>query len=431
MIRSLIEKFKNGETAKNSLIALALKILGVGFLFALTLFLTNNFSAELVGQFSFSRSVLLILGGISIIGAEQSIIYYAGFLNSKNSINNLKSVYLKTLKLILVASISLLIIISLINKEFVNSAFEIENPYELIQKVTYYVFFHSVMMLNIEVFRALNKIVLSEFYRNIMRFLVFFIAAYFLLVYHVEDWIVDAFLGSYIILAIITSIQAYGMLKKLGSENKELRITSREIFKTSYPMALNAMTFFLLQSVGVILLGKFEDFDTVAYYDTAVRLATLTSLGVMSVNIAIAPKISEEYNKGNLIRLKKIYKSAVKLMFILSMPAILFLFLFADFTLGLFGEGYQSAKTALYILVLAQFLTTLMGISGTYMNMTGKQNILHKILMFACVLNVLLNYLLIPKLGINGAAVAAGLSMIVWHLIAAIVIYKKDKISLI
>lgn len=430
MIKLLAGKLKNGEMAKNSLISLILKVLGIGLLFALTLFLTNNFSAELVGKYSFSRSVLLILGGISVIGTEQSIIYYAGYLKSKNATNNIKLVYWKSLKLIFLVSVLMVILSFLIGKDFINSNFAIDNSYGLIRRVVFYLFFYSIMMLNIGILRGLNKTALSEFYRNIMLFLIFFILAYIFLIYDMESWIVDAFLGSYLILGVISSFQIYFLLKKNGPLNQDVNITTKDIFHTSYPMALNTMTFFLLQSIGVILLGKFENFETVAYYDTAVRVATITSIGVMSVNVAIAPKLSEEYSRGNHLDLKKIYKSAIKLMCMLSIPAILFLVLFADFTLGLFGDDYKSAKTALYILVIAQFLTTLMGISGTYMNMTGKQKVLHKILIFACVFNVSLNYLLIPKFGINGSAIAAGITMVIWHLIAAFHIYKKDKIGL-
>lgn len=429
MIKLLIKKLQKGETAKNSLIALLLKVLGVGLLFILTLFLTNNFAADLVGQFSFSRSVILILGGFTVVGTEQSIIYYAGYLKSKESENNLKLVYIKSLRLIVYACLILLFLIFLMDEDFINSYFEIDNPYTLIKKVVLYLFFYSVMMLNIGVFRALNKITLSELYRNIWLFLLFLAFSYFLLVYNLETWLVDAFLCSYLVLSIISTYQVYLIFKKTKSVNKEVNISTKNLFLTSYPMALNTMTFFLLQSVGVILLGKFENFEVVAYYDTAVRVATLTSMGVMSVNIAIAPKLSEEFNKGNLTELRKIFKSAIKLMFLLSMPAILFLVLFTDFTLGLFGAEYKSAKTALYILVASQFLTTFMGISGTYMNMTGKQGMLHKILIFACALNVLLNYLLIPKMGMNGSALAAGISMVSWHVVATVLIYKKDKIS--
>lgn len=430
MIKIFLEKFKNGEMAKNSLIALFLKVFGVGLLFALTLFMTNNFSTETVGQYGFVRSVLLILGGFSVVGTEQSVIYYMGYLKSKNAENNIKVIYIKSLKLIFYACLILLLLVFLINKDFVNSNFEVSNPYELIKKVIIYLFLYSIMMLNIGVFRALNKMILSETYRNILVYLLFFGVIYFLLINNLENWVVDAFLGAYAVLGIISTIQVYFMLKKLGNLNLDIQTSTKSIFVISYPMALNTMTYFILQSVGVILLGKFESFESVAYYDTAVRVASLTALGVMSVNIAIAPKLAEDYNRGNFAELKKTYKSAIRMMIALSLPAVLVLFLFADFVLGLFGPEYRIGKTALYILVAAQFLTTFMGISGTYMNMTAKQNILNRILIFACILNVLLNYLLIPKYGLNGSAFAAGLSMLAWNIIAATYIYKKDRISL-
>lgn len=430
MLESILAKFKKGENTKNSIIALALKMSGVGLLFLLTLFLTNNFDANLVGQYSFSRSVLLILGGISILGAEQSIIYYAGYLKSKNALNNLKSIYLKTLTLIIYASVSLIIITYLLNADFINSFFEVNNPYGLIKKIVLYLFFHSLMMLNIEVFRSLNKIILSEFFRNIMRYALFFICAFVLLIQNLEHYLVDAYLICFGILAIITSVLVYLEFRKLGEIDTSLKISTKDIFQTSYPMALNAMTFFLMQSTDVILLGKFETYNIVAYYDTAVRIASLTLMGVMSVNVVVAPKIAEIYSQNNKEEISKIFKSSIKLMLVLSTPAVLFLFLFSNFVLGLFGEEYKSARNALLILVGAQYLTTFMGIAGTYMNMTGKQRILHKILLFAFFLNVGLNYIFIPIWGMTGSALATGITIVIWHSISIFVIYKKDKISI-
>lgn len=430
MLESILAKFKKGENTKNSIITLALKMSGVGLLFFLTLFLTNNFDANLVGQYSFSRSVLLILGGISILGAEQSIIYYAGYLKSRNALNNLKSIYLKTLTLIIYASVSLIIITYLLNADFINSFFEVNNPYGLIKKIVLYLFFHSLMMLNIEVFRSLNKIILSEFFRNIMRYALFFFCAFVLLIQNLEHYLVDAYLICFGILAIITSVLVYLEFRKLGEIDTSLKISTKDIFQTSYPMALNAMTFFLMQSTDVILLGKFETYNIVAYYDTAVRIASLTLMGVMSVNVVVAPKIAEIYSQNNKEEISKLFKSSIKLMLVLSTPAVLFLFLFSNFVLGLFGEEYKSARNALLILVGAQYLTTFMGIAGTYMNMTGKQRILHKILLFAFFLNVGLNYIFIPIWGMTGSALATGITIVIWHSISIFVIYKKDKISI-
>lgn len=425
----LVAKLKNGETFRNSLISLILKVSGVALLFGLTLFLTNNFKAEFVGQYGFARSVLLILGGISIIGAEQSIIYYSGYLRSQNAFNNIQLIYRKTLKLIFFSTLGLILIVLLINADFINSFFQIENPYGLIKKVVLYIFFHSVMMLNIETFRGMNKIVVSEFYRNIMRYLVFFIMAYLLMIGDLGTWLVDAYLLSFVLLAILTTLQVYFYFRKLGEINPTVEISSKEIFMTSYPMALNAMTFFLMQSTNVILLGKFKDFETVAYFDTAARVASLTAMGVMAVNVVVAPKLAEEFSRNNKVGLKKIYRSAIRLMVVLSTPAVLFLLFFGEFTMGLFGQEYKTAKTALLILVVAQFLVTFLGISGTYMNMTGKQRVLHQILLVAFFVNVALNFLLIPIYGMNGAAMATGISIVGWNLFTQIYIYKKDGVS--
>lgn len=430
MLKMILDKIKNGEMAKNSLIALFLKVVGIGLLFALSLFLTNNFSADLVGQYGFARSVLLILGGFSVVGTEQSVIYYTGYLKSKNAVSNIKDIYFKSLKLIFCSCLILLFGIFLINEDFINSSFEVNNPFALIKMVIINLFLYSVMMLNIGVFRALDNITLSETYRNVLMYILYFGMAYLLLFNHLEKWIVEAYLVSYAILGLTSSVQIYFLFKKLGKINPAFKITTQKVFKISYPMALNTMTFFILQSVGVILLGKFDSFETVAFYDTAVRVASLTALGTMSVSIAIAPKLAEDYSKNDFKELAKTYQSAIKMMTVLSIPALIILLIFPGFVLGLFGSEYKSAKTALYILVIAQFLTTFMGGAGTYMNMTGKQKILHRILIFACVLNIALNYWLIPVMGMNGSALAAGISMVGWNILATVYIYKKDGISI-
>ena len=74
---------------KNGLIQKSIKVLflrgsGVVLLFLFTMFLTNYYSAELVGKYDFVRSTIMILSGVSLIGTNQAIIYYSGFLKSKN-----------------------------------------------------------------------------------------------------------------------------------------------------------------------------------------------------------------------------------------------------------------------------------------------------------------------------------------------------------
>lgn len=69
----------NSKLIKNSLNVLLLRVSGVALMFFLSLFLTNFYSANLVGQYDFVRSTIMILSGFSLLGTNQAIIIIQEF----------------------------------------------------------------------------------------------------------------------------------------------------------------------------------------------------------------------------------------------------------------------------------------------------------------------------------------------------------------
>ena len=59
------------------------------------------------------------------------------------------------------------------------------------------------------------------------------------------------------------------------------------------------------------------------------------------------------------------------------------------------------------------------------LNMTGKEKVFRNIIFVALVINILLNLLLIPKFGIEGAAIASASSLIFWNLYSVYYVYKE------
>ena len=111
-------------------------------------------------------------------------------------------------------------------------------------------------------------------------------------------------------------------------------------------------------------------------------------------------------------------------MFLLS-----FIFLFSEYILHLFGPNYIVASTPLVILLSAQLYNSVSGPSAIYLNMTGKQRVLNWILIIGLLTNIFLNLYLIPNYGMNGAAIATLVSLVLWNSMAAIYIYIKDSIK--
>ena len=117
----------------------------------------TNFFTEDAGKYDFVRSVLNIVGGIALLGTNQSIIYYSGMLEAKNNLASIKPLYYKMLKLIILSSLLILLTFNFaFSEEFISMVFK-SDAYNLILKTFFALMFFTVTMLNIDTIRALQK----------------------------------------------------------------------------------------------------------------------------------------------------------------------------------------------------------------------------------------------------------------------------------
>ena len=331
--------------------------------------------------------------------------------------------------MIFTSSTIIVLFFLIIPNSLINLFFNKPGTSQLLLKITLSIAAFAITLLNIDTLRALQKPLFSELYRNIYRHISFLVLAIILFLSHQTFWLTQAFLFSFFILAISSSYRVYNVFQNYNNDYIKQPYSYKAIFKRSFPMALSSISYFLMQSVDIILLGKFSDFETVAYYASAVKIATITSLVLLSVNIIAGPKIAEFYSNNDFVSLKTIVKKSSRLIILFSIPAILFLFIFSEFILSLFGEHFIVAKKALWILLLGQFFRSLSGPIAIYMNMTGKQNKLNQFLFIGLIVNVILNWFCIPVFGMIGAAFATAFSILFWNIFAIIYSYKKDKIK--
>lgn len=421
--------FKN-FLIKNSLNVLLLRISGIILMFFLSLFLTNSFSAEIVGQYDFVRSTLMILSGASLLGTNQAIIYYSGVLTSNKSFGSIKSIYFKMNFLILTACAVLYMPMLMIEKETINQIFNKQGAYELVNLSLRGLIFYSITMLNIDTIRALKHTVISEAFRNLFRYTPFFIFSVILYIIDQPEDLAVWFLNSFIVLFIISTIVVYSLFfKKDFPKTVHDHFSSIDILRTSYPMALSAISYFLMQSTDVLFISAYDTFESVAYYSIAVKLATVTALALISVNIVIAPKIASIYNDKNFSELKLILKKATRINVLISLPIIILLICFSEYILSMFGINYILAKNALWILLIAQFFNSITGPSALYLNMTGRQKKLNVILLISLIINVVLNILLVPTFGMLGAAIATTTSFVLSKVFASALVFYLDNVK--
>ncbi len=415
---------------KNSLKVLLLRASGILLMFLLSLFLTNSFSAEIVGQYDFVRSFLMILSGASLLGTNQAIIYYSGILTSKKSFGSIKSIYFKMNFLILVACAILYTPLLVIDKEIINQIFNKQGAYELVSLSLQGLVFYSITMLNIDTIRALKHTLISEGFRNIFRYTPFFIFSIILYIIDSPEDLVLWFIYSFVVIFVISTAVVYLFLfNKNFPKSAAHNFSSTEILRASYPMALSAISYFLMQSTDVLFISAYDTFESVAYYSIAVKLATVTALALISVNIVIAPKIASIYNDKNFSQLKLILKKATRINVVISLPIIVLLLLFSEYVLSTFGSNYILAKNALWVLLIAQFFNSITGPSALYLNMTGRQKKLNVILVISLLINVVLNIILVPDFGMLGAAISTTTSFVISKILASALVFYLDNVK--
>lgn len=420
------------DLTKKSLSVLIIRSLGVLLLFSFTLFITNFYSPQIVGRYDFVRSALMVLGGLALMGTNQSMIYYSGLLKARKSVESTMIIYIKMIKIIFFLCFLISIFfLTFLSESTASNIFQSQESYSLLFKTILTLFFFALTMLNIDTIRALEKTILSEMYRSLFRYLPVFLFAIVLLQTNNQDLLVEAYLLGFLLLSFLSSIQVYRLFSRLDkpTANSE-KFSLKEIFKTSSPMALSAIAYFIMQSIDIVILSIYEGFDQIAYYSVSVKLAMVTALALMSVNIVIAPRIAEIYEKKEFQSLQQLIKHSTRIIFFISICVLSILFFFSEEILNLFGEGYVVAKNALITLLAAQFFNAFSGPGAIYLNMTGRQKILNKILIAGLAVNITLNFYLIPAYGINGAASATLVSLIIWNSITALLIFSKDKIKI-
>ncbi|WP_343696166.1 MATE family efflux transporter [Flavobacterium sp.] len=426
----IVERISKNSFLKQSLSTLFLRIFGVLLLFGFTVFLTKNYSPKLVGQYDFVRSFLLAAGSICMLGFDQSILYFKGFLVSKNAVEQLKKVYAKMVFMLFTASISSLIIILCIDEKGINHYFLDDEVYYILLKGTATLFFYGLSLFNTEVFRALDKLYIAELFRNILKYIPLIIGSILLFYWHKETYLVDVFLVGFVILALLSTIFVLIYFKKTEEIKTAEIFTKKEIFTKSYPIAISGMALFLLMCFDIMFLKKYRNDETVAFYSVGVKIMTIVSVIILTVNITVSAKIAELFSSHNIAELRKVVRNSARLIFCITAPVIALISIFSEYVLSFFGHQYIAAQQAFLILIIGQGICSIFGSAPVYLNMTGRQHIFQIILIAAVIINFLLNRFLIPIYGMNGAAIAYFSSSFFWNFVSAVVIYRKDKIRI-
>ena len=407
----------------------SLRIISIISGFFLMYLITNVYGAEGMGIFALSQTILMVMVMLSVFGTDTASLKYSSQYFSNNEYIKLNSFYFSIFKFVIVSSIFISIIIFFIKGDlsvFFNKSL-----------LNHSLFFISLSILpmsfiniNSESLRGIGKYSLFTIFRYVLMPV---LTILFIYVFNNNNDLLIPIKAYAISICIISLLSFTFLLREIKFFKYFSNIDSNlnDVVKYSLPVLISNSMLLLIQWIDIIILGYFETSNTVGIYSVVMKISLFSSVILFSINSIVASEFSRLYSLDKMVDLRVLIRKSSKIIFFITIPVLILIVYFSKSILGYFGYEFIMANKTLYILVAGQFINVLCGSVGYILMMTEKQNIFKNIMIFTTSVNIILNIVLIPKYGINGAAIASSISLILWNVISFSYIYRKYNISTI
>jgi O-antigen/teichoic acid export membrane protein len=198
------------------------------------------------------------------------------------------------------------------------------------------------------------------------------------------------------------------------------RAIAEEFWHFAAPRCLAGVFGVTVTWLDVLLVGAYTSSRDAAIYAAASRLSVVGTYALYALGMALAPQFSRLLAAGDLDRVQTLYQMSTWWIMALCWPLYVAFAVYGHTLMAMFGAGYASGGGALLILALGGLVNLGTGNSTVVLLMSGYSSWNMFNAGLSLVVNVGLNLILIPQLGISGAAIAWAASITVNNLAAVL-----------
>ena len=431
-MKSKLDK-KETQTLNNSLKLIAKSSFVIFIFIVISKILTllyrviiSGISPEVYGLFSLAVMISGWVIAFSSLGLSGGIVRYVSYYRGKKQENKIK--YLIKISLITSAISSILAGLFL----FLLAEFISISIFHKPDLMIYLKWFSIIIPLTIfngiflSTIQAFEKIKTYSFLRNVLDNLIKVITIGLLLFFGLkQNSVIFSYISGMIVLLIISFYINKNLLNKIKNNNlnnKEKNNIKKELFFYSWPLIFTGLVAFIFSWIDLFAIGYFiEDVSAVGIYSAAVPLAALMAIAPGLFVQLFFPLITKEFAKKDKKVINEMSKQIGKWILILNLPFLILIILFPGAIINLFFKPeYLAAAQSLIFLSIGMFFYSIFIVSENLLSMAGKTKIVLLNIIIASIINLILNFLLVPKYGINGASFATMITYISWSFLSLI-----------
>ena len=184
-------------------------------------------------------------------------------------------------------------------------------------------------------------------------------------------------------------------------------------FATSLPIFVAEGFYLLLTYVDILALEHLRSPDEVAVYYAGARLLAVVAFVYFAIAGATTHKFTEYHVAGDKQRLAAFFAETIRWTFWPSLAACALILALGRPLLALFGADFERGYGVMFILAVGMLARATVGPADRLLNMLGERKQCAFVYAAAFAINLALCAILIPRIGIEGAAVSTSSALVV------------------
>ena len=420
----------HSQAQRMSLIAFAIRVISAGIAFLSQIFLARLMGPFEYGIFVFVWVMAIIVGNLACLGFHTAIIRFLPQYRTHGEITHIRGITL-TARLVSVLAASALMIVGMA------TLFLFGDQMEGYYIVPLFLGAFALPMIALGdvldgTARANNWPVqaLSPTYlvRPVLILVITFGAVLIGYGASATTALAAALLSTY--LTTITQLVLLSARLRRRYQPGPRKIRLRYWFIVALPIFLIEGFYFLLTNFDVVMVGMFLDPDQVATYFAAAKTMALVHFVYFAVKTGMTPRFSSLVAEGDKQALADFASNTVRWTFWPSLVLGAFVLALGPFLLSLFGPEFTAGYPLMFILFAGILAKAMIGPGEALLVMSGEQKICALVYFSALIVNLGGNLILIPMIGLAGAATATMLAMMAETVLLYVVIRKRLNINM-
>ncbi len=409
------------QSFKNTLIIfVGFAIGGINVLFLYTHFL----EAAYFGLVTFLLSASNILMPLLIFGMQNTIIkFYSSYKDRQDRDNFLTTAIILPLFIIIP-----LAFIGTMFYSYIADLLSRENI--IIKEYSYLIFIVAILMGYFEVFYAWSKVQMKSVFGNFIREIFGRVCVTVLLFSVHFGWLnSDQFIYGIVIVyalrMVIIKIYAF-QLYFPRIQHFVLPRNIKEIISFSFYIILAGSAGSILLEIDKFMIPQMEKIEQVAYYSVGVFIATVIGIPSRAMQQIVNPLTAKELNEGNLGNVESLYKkTSINLLIVGGLLFLLINININEIYIIIDRPEYSVGVYIVLMVSIAELFKLSLGTNGAILTNSKYYRVFFYFSIAMAISVIMLNKVLIEMLGIDGAALATLIVVMIFGLIKVIYIRSK------